>query len=155
MAASSSKVAATGKGLAAMAAPTVAALAPLLQGGGDYSPVVEGGVAVEGGELGGEAGGFEAGAEGVGVGVALGSGVHPAEQARKAVDAAGGAGARAAVVEAGADDQLRAGLEHRHRGVEDHFLGIGRHELEDIEDRDAAPVRGRAGSEIHAVEGRI
>src|SRR5690606_23138832 len=46
--------------------------ASLLQPGGDDAPVVEGGVAVEGGELGGEAGGFEAGAEGIGVGVALG-----------------------------------------------------------------------------------
>src|SRR5690606_12268835 len=43
--------------------------ASLLQPGGDDAPVVEGGVAVERGELGGEAGGFEAGAEGVGVGV--------------------------------------------------------------------------------------
>src|SRR5690606_16050837 len=81
--------------------PVGAAPAPLLQGGGDYSPVVEGGVAVEGGELGGEAGGFEARAQRIGVGVAFGAGVHPAEHARQRIDATRGAGAGAAVVEAG------------------------------------------------------
>src|SRR5690606_1921851 len=116
-----------------------------LRPGGDDAPVVEGGVAVEGGELGGETGGGEAGAEGVGVGVALGAGVHPAEQAREGVDAAGGARTRAAVVEAGADDQLCAGDEHRDRGVEDRVLRLGRDELQHVEDRDAAPVRGHAG----------
>jgi hypothetical protein len=99
-----------------------------------------------------QARGVEARAQRVGVRIALRSGIHPAQHARQRIDPARGARPRAAVVQAGAQQQPRARHEHRDRGIEDAVLRLRRHELQDIEQGDAAAVRGQARGQVDAVE---